>query len=94
LVNRPRDKGNFELNYRFLDNADINLVVIAVGEKDGINDTRVPAYAITNLAGSYHINEYLKLFARVDNLFDKEYQEVYGYGTTRLAGYGGVSLTY
>lgn len=94
LVNRPRDKGNFELNYRFLENADINVVVIAVGEKEGINDMRVPAYAIANLAGSYRINEYVKLFARIDNVFNKEYQEVYGYGTTRLAGYGGVSLTY
>lgn len=94
LVNRPTDKGTFEANYRFLDNADVNLILIAVGEKDGVLGTRVPAYAITNLAGSYRINEYVKLFARVDNLFNKEYQEVYGYGTSRLAGYAGVSLTY
>lgn len=94
LVNRPRDKGNFEANYRFLKDADMNLVVIAVGEKDGVLDTRVPAYAIANLAGSYNLNPYVKLFARIDNLFNKEYQEVYGYGTTRLAGYAGVTVTY
>ena len=72
----------------------MNLVVIAVGEKDGVLDTRVPAYAIANLAGSYNLNPYVKLFARIDNLFNKEYQEVYGYGTTRLAGYAGVTVTY
>ena len=69
-------------------------MVIAVGEKDGVLGTRVPAYAIANLAGSYQVHSNVKLFARIDNLFNKEYQEVYGYGTTRLAGYGGVSLTY
>jgi vitamin B12 transporter len=94
LLNRPENKGNFEANYRFLKNADLNLVVIAVGEKDGVLGTRVPAYAIANLAGSYQVHPNVKLFARIDNLFNKEYQEVYGYGTTRLAGYGGVSLTY
>lgn len=94
LVNRPRNKGNFEANYRFLKDADVNFMVIAVGEKDGILGTRVPAYAIANLAGSYQVNEYVKLFARIDNLFDKQFQEVYGYGTTRIAGFGGVTLTY
>ena len=94
LINRPRNKGNFEANYHFLKDADINFMVIAVGEKDGVLGTRVPAYAIANLAGSYQVHPNVKLFARIDNLFNKEYQEVYGYGTTRLAGYGGVSLTY
>jgi vitamin B12 transporter len=94
LLNRPENKGNFEANYRFIKNADLNLVVIAVGEKDGVLGTRAPAYAIANLAGSYQVHPNVKLFARIDNLFNKEYQEVYGYGTTRLAGYGGVSLTY
>jgi vitamin B12 transporter len=94
LVNRPRDKGNFEAHYRFLKDAEINFVLIAVGEKDGVLGTRVPAYAIANLAATYRINGNVQLFARIDNLFDKEYQEVYGYGTTRLAGYGGVTLSY
>ncbi len=94
LLLRPRDKGNFEANYRIDKDADLNLVVIAVGEKDGVLGTRVPAYAIANLAGSYQVHPNVKLFARLDNLFNKEYQEVYGYGTTRLAGYGGITLTY
>lgn len=94
LVNRPRNKGNFEAHYQFLKEADINFVLIAVGEKDGVLGTRVPAYAIANLAGSYRINQNVRLFARVDNLFNTEYQEVYGYGTSRLAGFGGVTLSY
>jgi vitamin B12 transporter len=94
LIYRPTDKGNFEAHYRFLEKADLNVIVVAVGEKQGVLGSRIPAYAIANVAGSYTLSDNIKLFARIDNLFNKEYQEVYGYGTTRLAGYGGVTLTY
>ena len=78
-----------------------NFVVIAVGEKPGrynsdlqVNDRLIPGYAIANLAGSYTVTKNVKLFSRIDNLFNKHYQEVYGYGTSGLAGYGGVTLSY
>ena len=54
----------------------------------------LPGYAVINLAGSYQVNQYLNLFARVDNLFDKHYQEILGFGTSGVAGYGGVKVTY
>jgi vitamin B12 transporter len=94
LIRRPAHKGSFEASYRFLDNADLNLTLLMVGDKDDVGGTRVPGYAVANLAGGYRINEYVRLFARVDNLFDKRYQELYGFGTSRVAGYGGIALTY
>lgn len=50
-------------------------------------------YGIVDLAASYQISQRFELFARVDNLFDKEYQEVLGYGTLGAAAYGGVKLS-
>jgi vitamin B12 transporter len=50
-------------------------------------------YGIVDLAISYQIAEAVELFTRVDNLFDKEYQEVYGFGTLGAAGYGGIKVT-
>ncbi len=50
-------------------------------------------YGIVDLAISYKLRESVELFAKVDNLFDKEYQEVYGYGTLGAAGYGGIKLS-
>jgi vitamin B12 transporter len=94
LVRRPTNKGSFEANYRFLEKADLNLTLLMVGDKDDVGGTRVPGYVVANLAGGYRINEYIRLFARVDNLFDKKYQELYGFGTSRVAGYGGITLTY
>jgi vitamin B12 transporter len=94
LIYRPQNKVNFESNYQLTPKINFNLVVIAVGEKPGISDTTIPGYAIANLAGSYAVIKNVKLFARIDNLFNKNYQEVYGYGTSGLAGFGGVTLSY
>jgi vitamin B12 transporter len=101
LVLRPQNKVNFEANYQVTPKANFNFVVIAVGEKPGrynsdlkTNDRLIPGYAIANLAGSYTVTKNVKLFSRIDNLFNKHYQEGYGYGTSGLAGYGGVTLSY
>ena len=94
LVYRPQNKVNFETNYQLTPKVNFNLVVIAVGEKPGVSDTTIPGYAIANLAGSYTVTKNVKLFSRIDNLFNKNYQEAYGYGTSGLAGFGGVTLSY
>jgi len=50
-------------------------------------------YGLVDLALSYQLSGSVELFARVDNIFDKEYQEVLGYGTLGAAGYGGIKVT-
>ncbi len=50
-------------------------------------------YGIVDLAASYQLSQRFELFARVDNLFDKEYQEVLGYGTLGAAAYGGIKVS-
>ena len=94
LVYRPQNKVNFETNYQLTPKINLNLVVIAVGEKPGYLNVNIPGYTVANLAGSYTVTKNVKLFSRIDNLFNKHYQEVYGYGTSGLAGYGGVTLSY
>jgi vitamin B12 transporter len=51
-------------------------------------------YATVDLLGRYHINKDVQLFARVENLFDNNYSEVFGYGTTGLTAYGGAKVTF
>lgn len=50
-------------------------------------------YGLLYLTGSYQLSERVELFARIDNLLDKEYEEVYGFGTFGAAAYGGVKVT-
>ncbi len=37
-------------------------------------DRKIDDYAVVNLHGRYKLNNNLQLFARVDNLFDEEYE--------------------
>jgi vitamin B12 transporter len=51
-------------------------------------------YLLVNLAGSYDLTKNLQVFGRVDNLFDRQYEEVAGYGTPGIGAYGGVKVSF
>lgn len=55
--------------------------------------TNLGGYGVVNFTVSYQVSEKVELFSRVDNLFDKEYEDVLGFGTLGAAAYGGVKLT-
>jgi vitamin B12 transporter len=52
----------------------------------------VEAYTLVRIAGSFQVNESVELFARVENAFDQDYEEVIGYETPGAAAYVGVRL--
>lgn len=59
------------------------------GERsDGTN--RLPAYVTAGLSGSYQLSNEWSVLARVDNLFDENYQSVYGYNQLPRSFYIGV----
>ena len=41
----------------------------------------LPGYLLINLSGGYRVNRNLDLSLRMDNLFDRDYSESYGYNT-------------
>ena len=97
----PENKGSVNINYNFLQRANINLNIVIVGDRDDFDFSsfpftrvRLPGYTVVNLAGSYDFTQYLKAFVRLDNVFDKQYQEVFGYGTSGVAAYGGIRVSY
>ena len=49
-------------------------------------------YYLLNLAGSYDVNSWCQLFARIDNLLDEDYQEVLHYNTAPISAYAGVNI--
>jgi vitamin B12 transporter len=48
-------------------------------------------YWLVNAATTIDVTEHWQLLARLDNLLDYSYEEVYGYGTAGLSFYGGLS---
>jgi vitamin B12 transporter len=98
LLRRPRNKMGFDLNYHFLDKGNVNLGAIYVGKRDDWKPYpvrgRIGGYTLVNLAASYDITKNFQIFGRVDNLFDKDYVEVSGYGTPGLSFLGGIKLSF
>lgn len=98
LLLRPKNKGNFDIDYRFMPDATIRLNILAYGSRSSFDTagaiTQVPGYVLVNLSSNYEVNEHLTLFARLDNLLNKQYQMLYGYGTLGFNGLGGFNVKF
>ena len=48
-------------------------------------------FTLVTLTGSYQISDRLRLFGRVENALDEDYEEVYGYVAPGRSAYLGLS---
>jgi vitamin B12 transporter len=55
---------------------------------------KLDGYTLVNLAASYDLTKNFQIFGRVENLLDKEYEEVKGYGTPGISFFGGIKLSF
>lgn len=89
LLRRPRHRGNFLINYQE-EPFHINLNVNVVGRRDDVNvtsgaDVKEAGYVKVDLASSYQLPlkltgvESLSLYGKIENLFNKKYQEADGF---------------
>ncbi len=51
------------------------------------------AYVLGSLRVAYRIMPQLELFARVENAFDEDYQDVFGYATPGASVHAGLRVT-
>lgn len=51
-----------------------------------------PGFTLVNLAANHDVDERWSVFGRIDNLFDKRYENPTGFLGPGLAVYGGVRL--
>ncbi len=100
LLRRPRNKGSVTFLYTPNEKFTAQVQWRAYGSREDIDYNEFPparitlgGYALVDLAASYELTEIFEIFTRVENLFDKEYEEVYGYGTLGCAAYGGIKVT-
>jgi vitamin B12 transporter len=63
------------------------------GEEQDPNGV-LPSWTRVDLAGHFAMSESLRLYARIENLFDEQYQQVIGYGTPGLSGHIGARLSF
>lgn len=93
LDRRPLHKGTADLNFYPTKHLQINFNAVYVSQRDD-DDEELDAYTLVNLAASYQVCKNVKVFGRIENLFDEAYEEVDGYGTADLSAYAGVKLSF
>ncbi len=78
----PMHTANLSATWSTLNDAlDLKASVRYIDERATYGGNSVGASTVVDLAGQYAINETLSLWTSINNLFDKDYQEYYGYNT-------------
>ncbi|MFA4983941.1 MAG: TonB-dependent receptor [Candidatus Omnitrophota bacterium] len=94
LLRHPERQFNFDVNWVFLPKANLNFGANYVGSRKDTGYITDKAYTVFRLAASYDITKDLQVFGRIENLFDKKYQEVYGYETLGRSFYAGIKASF
>jgi vitamin B12 transporter len=100
LLRRPRDKWNLDARWRPIPKLSLEADVLTVspwvdGNRD-FSDPRLPApgYTTVNVAANYELTHALTLYGRVNNLFDAQYQDPYGFLRPGVGFFGGVKARF
>ncbi len=101
LIRRPKHQASLIINYNFNKEFNFNLQVQYVGARDDkdfstfpVSRVMMPDYTLVNFAASYQLLSYLEFTGRIENLFDKQYEEVLYYGTLGRSIYAGVNVMF
>jgi len=92
LARRARDSGSIIAGMRVAGiNAEVQVDIVGPRFSKSFNQKPMQGYHKTDIRLSYEVNKIWTIHARVDNLENKKYEEVSGYGVLGQAFYGGVS---
>ena len=69
------------------------LTVRGESEQEDVGGVR-EAFVTANLNGAYALTDSVSMTARIENLADERYQQVFGYGEPGRSGYVGIRLRY
>ena len=100
LLRRPRNKGSLQATWIPLDKLSLVTTILGVssfvdGNRDfSVQRLRAPGYAVVNLAVNYEVNQNLTAFGRIDNAFDRRYQDPTGFLRPGIGAYAGLRGTY
>ena len=93
LIRVPEHSGDLRFSFNPDGRAGGTLLVKYNGEEQDPNGI-VPSWTRVDLAGRYTMNDTMELYARIENLFDEQYQQIIGFGTPGLSGHVGARLSF
>jgi len=80
----------------------VNLNLSYVGDRTDVffapptfdETVNLDSYYLASVAVSYRATEQVRVYARVENLLDDNYEDVYGYSTPGRGAYAGIRLSF
>ena len=99
LLRRPKNKGTLLAQWQATRAWQLSLDVLAVGTwVDGNRDFSIPrldapGYTTVNFATSYDLTAHLAVFGRINNLFDRHYENPVGFLQPSIGAYAGIRVT-
>jgi vitamin B12 transporter len=99
LLRRARHRLSHNLNYQISEKFKLGSELVLVGRRFDNDFSTFPAerrslasYTIVNLLGTYSLNDTIDLKARIENLFDRSYEDVYGFNRPGLLAFAGIEI--
>ena len=106
-IRRPPHSGRVDLNYAFAEGkGNLNFKTIYTSRQQDFGFRVLPffvfeqervtldSYWLGSIAASYEVMPGVEMFGRVENLFNDDYQEIFGFEAAQIAAYAGFRLTY
>jgi vitamin B12 transporter len=96
LLRRPKHKASLNAAWQATSAFSLNATVLTVSSWiDGNRDFSIPrltapGYTVVNLAASFAIDRHLTVFGRLDNLFDRHFQNPVGFLQPTRGAFAGI----
>ena len=100
LLRRPKHKASLNTEWHATKRLSLNATVLFVGSWiDGNRDFSIqrlsaPAYTTADLAASYDLTAHLTVYGRVNNLFDRHYENPVGFLQPSLGAFAGIKTRF
>jgi vitamin B12 transporter len=99
---RPKNKIGLSASWKAAKKLTLNTNMAWVGkrkevygyDKYGNSVPTLDSYFVANVSVSYKLQPSVELYGRIDNLFDKYYEEAWSYATPGRSAYAGVKVTF
>ncbi|NPA38828.1 MAG: TonB-dependent receptor [Thermodesulfobacteria bacterium] len=90
----PKYKVGIGLSYSFLNKGDFWINGVYVDKYFDSSNHKLGNFLVVNTGVDYALTSNITLFGKVNNLFDKKYEEIYDYQMPRFSIYAGVKVKF
>ncbi len=96
LLRRPKHQASLDVEYRPVSKLTLTATLHHIGSRkdvDGVGQRiNMGGYSVVNLTADYQLSNSTRLFGRVENLTDKDYEPAYGFQAAGIIGIVGVEI--